>query len=155
MPERTPFGLEEARRKVKTISPRELSEDKGRTVIFVDTSKDFVAGHVPGSRWVPRGWLEAEIGEAAPDKGRPIVVTCVDGMQSVLAAATLVDMGYPKVAVLVGGMTAWRRAGLPVEKGLSGVMTPPTDVVVMGFQRSAADTINYLRWEEELGRKYA
>jgi rhodanese-related sulfurtransferase len=155
MPEVKPFGIEEARRKVKTISPKELAGNKDWAVIFVDTSKDFAAGHVPGSQWVPRGWLEERIGEAMPDKGRPITVTCVNGMQSILAASTLVDMGYQRVAALEGGMGSWRKAGLPLERGLSGVMTPPTDVVVMGFDRSPADTINYLRWEEELGRKYA
>ena len=51
-------------------------------------------------------------------------------------------------------MAAWQRDGLPVEKGLTNVMTPPNDVVVMGPHRSYADTINYLRWEEALGKKY-
>jgi hypothetical protein len=51
-------------------------------------------------------------------------------------------------------MEAWRKAGLPVERGLSGVMTPPTDVVLAGPDRNFADMQNYLRWEEALGYKY-
>jgi hypothetical protein len=58
------------------------------------------------------------------------------------------------VAVLAGGTNAWRQAGLPLERGLSGVMTPPNDVVAAGPERSYADMINYLRWETELGHKY-
>ena len=52
-------------------------------------------------------------------------------------------------------MAAWNRAGLPVETGLSGVMSPPTDLVLSGPDRNYADMMNYLRWETELGEKYA
>jgi hypothetical protein len=52
-------------------------------------------------------------------------------------------------------MLAWRQARLPLEKGLSGVMSPPTDVLAMGTDRNWADAMHYLRWEEELGKKYA
>ena len=61
--------------------------------------------------------------------------------------------GY-MMAVLADGMQAWLRAGLPVERGLSGVMNPPKDVLTMGTDRTWAEAIQYLRWEEELGKKY-
>ena len=124
-------------------------------VIFVDTSQDFARGHVPGARWVPRGWLEFWIGDIVPSKDTPVTVTCNDGHSSVLAGATLKELGYPHVSVLDGGMVTWQKAGLPVEKGLSGVMAPPTDVVLSGPDRNFADMQNYLRWEEALGYKYA
>jgi 3-mercaptopyruvate sulfurtransferase SseA len=110
---------------------------------------------VPGARWAPRGWLELWVGDLVPSKDTPVVVTCLDGRASVLAAATLAELGYQRVAFLDGGMAAWQRAGLPVEKGLSGVMAPPTDVVLSGPDRNFADMQNYLRWEEALGSKYA
>ncbi|MGH7302808.1 MAG: rhodanese-like domain-containing protein [Candidatus Rokuibacteriota bacterium] len=155
LPEETPVGYEEARAKVKTISVRELQASPPAAVIFVDTSQDFARGHVPGARWVPRGWLELWIGDVVPAKPASIVVTCADGRGSALAGVTLQDLGYPNVSVLDGGMAAWQKAGLPVEKGLSGVMAPPTDVVPAGPDRNFADMQNYLRWEEALGHKYA
>jgi rhodanese-related sulfurtransferase len=121
----------------------------------VDTSQDFARGHVPGARWVPRGWLEFWIGDILPAKDTPVAVTCNDGRNSVLAGLTLKELGYPNVAALDGGMAAWQKAGLSVEKGLSGVMAPPTDVVLSGPDRNFADMMNYLRWEEALGYKYA
>jgi hypothetical protein len=51
-------------------------------------------------------------------------------------------------------MRAWNAAGLPVEQGLTGVMSPPNDIVPSGPDRSFADMMNYLRWEEALGHKY-
>jgi len=153
------LGLEAANAGTREISPQELererASDSGSAVIFVDTSGDFAQGHVPGARWTPRGWLELQIGGLVPDKDTSITVSCRDGQNSVFAAATLRDMGYSSVAVLSGGMNAWRAAGLPVETGLSGVMSPPTDLVASGPDRNYADMMNYLRWETALGEKYA
>ncbi|MCH7736002.1 MAG: hypothetical protein IH872_01240 [Chloroflexi bacterium] len=150
-----PRGLEEARSQVKLVPPQELDADRPASVIFVESSSDFSNGHVPGTRWVPRGSLELEIAEIAPDESAAIAVTCNDGQNAALAGATLKGLGYQNVSVLEGGMAAWRQAGLAVEQGLSGVMRPPTDVVVAGPERNFADMMNYLRWETALGEKYA
>jgi rhodanese-related sulfurtransferase len=155
MPEELPAGYAAARATVKFVSPQELDASPPAAVIFVDTSQDFARGHVPGARWVPRGWLELWIGDIVPAKDTPVAVTCHDGRSSVLAGVTLKELGYPHVSVLEGGMVAWQKAGLAVEKGLAGVMAPPTDVVLSGPDRNFADMQNYLRWEEALGEKYA
>jgi rhodanese-related sulfurtransferase len=155
LPEDLPVGYDEARRKVQRVSPQELHTSQPPAVIFVDTSQDFARGHVPGARWVPRGWLEFWIGDIVPSKDTPLTVTCNDGRSSVLAGVSLKELGYTQVSVLDGGMAAWQKAGLPVEKGLSGVMAPPTDMVLSGPDRNFADMQNYLRWEEALGNKYA
>jgi rhodanese-related sulfurtransferase len=140
------------------IAPRELEAaltDPRQRIIFVGTSREFAGGHVPGARWLSRSWLEIEIGSLAPDPLQPVVVTDGDGRSAPLAAASLRDLRYGNVAFLQGGMAAWRQADLPVEQGLAGVMTPPEDVVPAGPERPYHDMINYLRWEEALGRKYA
>ncbi len=150
-----PSGLDEARSQVTMVSAKDLDADKPATVINVENSQDFARGHVPGARWAPRGSLELQIGEIAPDKGASITVTCNNGENAALAAATLKEIGYQTVSALEGGMAAWRQAGLGVEEGLSGVMRAPTDVVVSGPERNFADMMNYLRWETALGEKYA
>jgi len=155
MAEPQPFGLEAARRQVQHLSPQGLQAAKPAAVIFVDTSQDFARGHGPGAHWVPRGWLELRIAEVGPTRETAVVVTCLDGRNATLAGATLKELGYQNVAVLEGGMAAWQAAGLPVEKGLSGVMAPPADLVPAGPDRNYADMMNYLRWEEALGYKYA
>ena len=170
-----PLGLDEARRKVRMLAPSDvpaaseasitlvgtsggpstyIREASEATIIFVGTSQQFAEAHVPGSRWVPRGWLEAQIGDAAPDKSASVVVTCSDGITSTFAGAALADEGYADVAALEGGMRAWQQAGREIEQGLTGVMSTPADVVPAGTDRGFADMMNYLRWEEELGRKY-
>ncbi len=154
MAETPPLGLDEARSKVNSISAKELDSATPPVVIFVDTSQDFAQGHVPGAHWAPRGWLEFWIDGIAPSVETAVTVTCLDGVNAALAGATLVDLGYKNVTVLNGGMKAWRQAGLEIEQGLSGVMSSPNDVVAFGPDRSYADMMNYLRWEEALGKKY-
>ena len=150
-----PSGLETARGQVKLVSPEELDAAKPVMVINVEVSTDFSNGHVPGARWVPRGSMEMQISEIAPDKSAAIAVTCNNGQNAALAGATLKALGYQDVSSLDGGMAAWRKSGLAVEQGLSGVMRPPTDVVPSGPERNFADMMNYLRWETALGEKYA
>jgi rhodanese-related sulfurtransferase len=153
-----PAGYDVAKAQVELLTPAALDERRRGpqppVVIFVDTSRDFSNGHVPGARWVPRGWLELTIADAAPAKDASLVVTCANGPSAVLAGAALKGVGYQRVAALAEGMQGWVRAGLPVEKGLSGVMNPPNDVLTMGTDRTWAEAIQYLRWEEELGKKY-
>ena len=155
MPSPLPFALQEASAKTRTVLPQAVADMSPTKKIFVGASVEFADGHVPGARWTPRGWLESTIDDVAPCKDDPILVTCANGIDSILAGATLAGMDYSDITVLEGGMNAWRSQGLEVENGLAGVMTPPNDVVVMGPHRSYADTIHYLRWEEELGHKYS
>lgn len=157
--EELPFGYEQAKARTEQLTPAvlqaRLASTPAPTVLFVDTSREFSSGHVPGAHWVPRGWLEMRVAGVVPSKDTPVVVTCASGRQAVLAAATLKDLGYQQVAVLSDGLRAWRQAGLPLEQGLSGIMSPPQDVLTMGTDRNWADAMHYLRWEEDLGQKYA
>jgi rhodanese-related sulfurtransferase len=122
-------------------------------IMFVGTSREFAGGHIRGARWIPRGWLEFHIGDVAAIDDA-VVVTCNDGVQSSMAAGTLLDLGYSRASFLDGGVSAWRGAGLPLETGLVGVGSPPNDVVLAGTERTFAEMMQYLRWEEELGHKY-
>jgi rhodanese-related sulfurtransferase len=153
-----PFGLSEARAAAGQLSPGDLTTtmtgDHPPLVLFVDPSDEFAAGHIPGSHWLSRSWLELDIETLAPDHSRPLIVTAVRGRAALYAAATLRSMGYQRALALEGGVRAWQAAGRPIEKGLTGVMRPPTDIVPAGTDRSYADMVHYLAWEEALGVKY-
>ena len=154
--ERAPIaGLAEAQAEAQNVSPQELHENPRDFILFVDTSQDFSGGHAPGSKWISRSWLEIETPEAIPNQDASIAITCNNGRNSTLAAATLLELGYTNVSVLEGGMAAWRQAGLPVEQGLTGIVRPPADINYLGVDRSYGEMMNYLRWETELGFKYA
>lgn len=58
-------------------------------------------------------WMHPTV---AAHKG-PIVVFCQEGYASILAVASLVDIGVSDVHELAGGFAAWTAAGLPVVAG--------------------------------------
>ena len=151
-------GIEDAERMIPAFEPANLAAALGvnphLTILFVDTSREFADGHIPGARWLIRSWLEPKLSELAPDLDAPVLITDVAGEHAKLAALTMYRIGYRRVATLHGGMRAWREAGLAVEKGLAGIMEPPVDVVPAGTDRSYSDMVQYLRWEEALGKKY-
>ena len=47
---------------------------------------------------------------------RRVSVQCRSGARSALAAATLADLGYTRVAHLDGGILAWAAAGRPMTR---------------------------------------
>jgi rhodanese-related sulfurtransferase len=64
-------------------------------------------GHIEGARNIPLNELGAHHGEVAA-AGRPVVCVCLTDKRSAAAATQLAEAGVPDVAVLRGGMTAWR-----------------------------------------------
>jgi len=148
-------GLATAEASVKKVSAQDFSSSQPDLVLFVDTSEDFSQGHTPGAKWITRSWLEVEIVDAAKSKDMCITVTCRDGRSATLAAATLQELGYTNVSALDGGLAAWKKAGLTVEEGLTGIVRPPSDINYLGVSRSYGEMMNYLRWETALGEKYA
>jgi rhodanese-related sulfurtransferase len=75
-------------------------------------------GVIPGAVHVPRTVLEwrAEPGgewRNALLDGRRLILVCDHGYSSVLAAATLVELGRD-CGDIVGGFEAWAAAGLPI-----------------------------------------
>jgi molybdopterin/thiamine biosynthesis adenylyltransferase/rhodanese-related sulfurtransferase len=111
--------LREARAQVREVSTLEvdLQRESKPAPLLVDVreSHEWEAGHLPGAIHVPRGHLESQIENAAPDRSRPIVVYCASGIRSVFASQTLAEMGYTDVVSMTGGFQGWKSQGLPWE----------------------------------------
>ena len=107
----------EAKANVGHISPDELTE-AGDSVILLDVrdEPDYDEEHLPNAVSLPRGYLELDIDEVAPDGDTHIVTYCGGGTRATLSAQTLKNMGYENVSVLTGGFRGWKAAGLTTEK---------------------------------------
>ena len=83
-------------------------------------------GEIPGSVVIERNHLEwrlhPESGASLPwaRAGQEWIVVCTEGYTSSLAASALVSLGLP-AGDIVGGIHAWRAAGLPVISGPSPI----------------------------------
>ena len=77
---------------------------------------EFAAGPIVGSKNIPLADLQAKLAAAAKNKGLPLILVCQSGARSARAMATAKTLGYEQVHSLGGGLTAWKSAGLPLEK---------------------------------------
>jgi len=100
--------------RLPVLSVQQLKEmlDAGDDLLIVDVrdQQEWQEGHILGSMHIYVGCVEEKLGEIPRDK--PIVVTCSIGHRSGLAASILQRAGYQRVFNLLGGITAWRNAGL-------------------------------------------
>jgi rhodanese-related sulfurtransferase len=99
------------------VDPASVSERlaAGRELLVVDVrhAVEWRRGHIDGALHVPLTELRGRLHELP--RGRTIVTVCRSGHRSALAARSLRRAGF-EVENLDGGMIAWARAGLPVEK---------------------------------------
>lgn len=79
-------------------------------VLDVREPSEFEGASIPGAVNLPRGFLEFKIAEVCSAGDPPILVHCKSGGRAVLAAKTLLDMGYSNVVVFDGGFDDLRAA---------------------------------------------
>jgi rhodanese-related sulfurtransferase len=153
-PAPAPWGFEGARAMVPPVAPALLSSSlpwpARPMVLDVSESDGYAAGHVPGAGWLCRSRLEWVIERVEPDRRRPLVLACRDGLQSTLAAAALVRLGYERVGVLDGGTAAWEAAGLALERGKTLMLDEADDVVLKPYDKGREAMEAYLKWEMDL-----
>ena len=66
-------------------------------VVDVRSPGEFQTGHVDGAINLPLDRLSAECAQALPDKSQPLVLCCLSGARSGMAAQWLRQQGYQQV----------------------------------------------------------
>ncbi len=122
-----------ARARVENLTVDQVAaEMDSPDVIVVDVREPaelLADGAIPGAIHAPRGMLEFHADSASPyhlpqlDPDKRVILYCKSGSRSALAAASLADMGYRRVAHLDGGIVAWTEAQRPVS-GREAVVAP-------------------------------
>lgn len=100
------------------IPPRRLQEmlsDGGIQVLDVRQPQEWADGHIEGATFITGAELPERVGEV-PDGG-PVAVVCGSGFRSSVAASLLRrERPELQVANVTGGMSAWKRLGLPTTR---------------------------------------
>ncbi|MHB8621199.1 MAG: MBL fold metallo-hydrolase [Chloroflexota bacterium] len=104
---------------VPQISVHELHQALSRNgaaprVLDVRSTTEWQAGHIESAMHIPGGDLGARIGEVPTDKRLAII--CGSGYRSSVASGILRRHHVDDVVNVLGGMTAWQRAGYPTSK---------------------------------------
>lgn len=94
----------------------QLINHKQALVLDVREDGEYKSGHVLNAKHIPLGKLGQRVGELEKYRDQPIVVICRSGNRSGTASALLGKQGFSQVYNLHGGVMAWQKANLPLEK---------------------------------------
>lgn len=101
---------------VNSAAALQLINHKNALVLDVREEKEFNNGHILNAKLIPLGKLTEQMNELERYRERPLVVVCRSGQRSASACAVLGKQGYKQAYNLEGGILAWQKAGLPLEK---------------------------------------
>lgn len=117
--------VDACRGRIARVPPAEVAPALSAGAVLIDIRTDRQRrglGVVPGSIWYPRNCLEwrcvpgtEHLDPAVARADGRVIVMCLHGFQSSLAAALLRDLGVERAGDLVGGFEGWVAAGLEVE----------------------------------------
>ncbi|HXQ19517.1 MAG TPA: rhodanese-like domain-containing protein [Acidimicrobiales bacterium] len=115
--------VEAARTRIGRVLPAELAGFVGSDGLIVDirpAAQRAEEGALPDAIVIERNVLEWRLDPAGAHRitqvrglDQPVVVVCSEGYASSLAAASLVELGFRRVADLDGGFRAWARWSSP------------------------------------------
>lgn len=103
-------------KEVDTTGAVQLINHKDALVLDVREQKEYDEGHLLNAKLIPLGKLGERMGELEKYRERSILVICRSGQRSSHATAQLTKKGFAQVYNLSGGIIAWQKANLPVEK---------------------------------------
>jgi len=123
-----------------SIQPNELQSilqsDSSIQLLDVRTQAEHAQIHVPGVHLIPLNRLNAAqlVASGSLSKSKPVYILCQSGGRAKQAAAKLEKSGFEKCCVVEGGTSAWASAGLPVNRGVSRVISLERQVrIAAGF----------------------
>jgi rhodanese-related sulfurtransferase len=103
-------------KEVNSAAALQLINHKDAIVLDVREPNEYTAGHVLNSKLIPLGKLKERMSELEKFKGQPIVVMCRSGNRSGTACFLLGKQGFTQAYNLAGGIQAWQKNNLPLEK---------------------------------------
>ena len=101
---------------MKAIPPSEVKRavESGSPPVILDVRNpaELISelGQIPGNLNIPVTELANRLSELEHVRGKEIVTVCKSGGRAHTAAQILMQAGFPKVHVMMGGMVAWKQA---------------------------------------------
>ena len=99
---------------VHDLAARIQSDNQRLQILDIRTDGEWSSGHIDGAIHIHGGLLQSRSVELEYD--RPTLVVCGSGYRASIAASFLQRQGFSDVANVLGGMTAWKAADLPLSK---------------------------------------
>ena len=103
-------------RSISSLEAKNMMDTR-KDLVLVDLreAKELKSGYIAGSRLIPMSAI-AKGTQSLPDD-KPLLLICAVGGRSygVGQYFTRQDKGYPEIYNLKGGISAWKKAGLPLQ----------------------------------------
>lgn len=104
---------------IKSVNPAEavmLINRESAIVVDVCEPGEYATGHIPNAVNAPLSALDKQLKPLEKHRKKPVIVACRTGNRSLRAAVMLRKNGFENVYSLAGGLAAWQRDNLPLEK---------------------------------------
>ena len=118
--------VENARRRFQRVTARQAATEVAAGALLIDirtTEQRRRDGEIPGARSIERTVLEWRLDPTSPwsiaevaSTDARVIVICAEGYSSSLAAASLKDLGLVHATDVIGGVEAWKAAGLALRE---------------------------------------
>lgn len=103
-------------KEVNTVEALQLINHKNALILDVRNDTEYQSGHILNAKLIPLGNLTGRIGELERHRDQAIVVVCRSGQRSASACSMLGKQGFKQAYNLSGGVIAWQKSNLPLEK---------------------------------------
>ena len=90
--------------------------NRGALIVDCRKAEEHAAGHITGSRHIPLAELEKRGEELKRKKPKPVLAIGANAHEAARAATILRRTGIETVFTLKGGLAAWTKQHLPLEK---------------------------------------
>jgi rhodanese-related sulfurtransferase len=103
---------------VSAVQLPQLINQENAVVVDVCQPEEFRKGHIPAAINIPVDQIKEQLGqlEKFRKKDRPIVLSCRSGQRASRAANMLRKNEFERVYTLSGGLAAWEKENLPLER---------------------------------------
>ena len=120
----TLIGIDTIRRggaganQVSAVQLPQFINQENAVVVDVCPPEEFRKGHIPAAINIPVDQIKEQLGqlEKFRKKDRPIVLSCRSGQRASRAATVLRKNEFKRVYTLSGGLAAWEKENLPLER---------------------------------------
>lgn len=103
----------------KAVTPSQVPPLQTRqhaVIVDLRDSEKFTKAHISQAINIPFSSLDDSIGKIRKHQKKPIVLVCESGTDSRKAVSVLQKNEFADIYSLTGGLTAWRKENLPLEK---------------------------------------
>ncbi len=91
------------------LTPKEARSKQAKLLVIDVQNPKFMTRMIPGAQRLNIDLLLKDI-----PSNQPVLIACLTGQRSFIAAQQLIQRGYCQVYVLKDGLMAWQRAGYTV-----------------------------------------